>query len=320
MKSRTIAALLTAVAVVALAGTQAAQAGTSSIALKFHLPFNGSVNSSKTGFKITNGGSGNGLEGDSTGSGIGVYGGAGSNSLAGVLGFAQGGVTGVWGTSGGGDGVRGTTSGSGNGVEGTSANGNGLYGTSTGGYGASAWTTNGFAGIGGFTSGANNGVYGEANNSTASGVYGHNDGTGNGVAGISDKGAGGFFQGKTAGAYFAASGGGSSPAIKIGSGGIQVSGAGLDSATPVFSHQATFGNTCDGNKFTALDNPYLNGNPNALVLLTPTNVKSGYGNLETFYNTGGLGDCPVNRWVVTPDLGTWDTAYFNTFFVLVFNP
>lgn len=317
MRSRLAVLVMLAIAI--MMGATAARAGTSSIALKFHLPFNGTVNTPKTGFKITNAGSGNGLEGDSTGSGIGVYGGAGAGSLAGVLGFASGGVTGVWGTSGGGDGVHGTTSGSGNGVEGNSASGNGLYGTSTNGYGASAWTTNGFAGIGGFTSGANNGVYGEANNSTGSGVYGHNDSTGNGVAGISDNGAGGYFKGKTAGAYFEASG--SNPAIKLGNGGIEVFGAGLDTATPMFAHKANASNTCDGKKYTVLDNPYLNGNGSAMVLLTGTNLKTGYGNLEAVYSSGGggsFGDCPANRWLVTPDLNSWDTGFVNEFFVLVF--
>jgi hypothetical protein len=55
------------------------------------------------------------------------------------------------------------------------------------------------------------------------------------------------------------------------------------------------------------------------VLITGTNMKSGYGNLQPFYNTGGFGNCPANRWLVGPDSGTWDTNYFNRFFVLVFN-
>ena len=127
MKGRTMAGLVAAVAVLTLAGTGAAQAGVSPM-LKFKLPFAGTVNTTKTGFKITNAGSGNGLEGDATGSGngvygsstsgnagvwgtntgsgIGTYGGAGSGGLAGVYGIAAGNVTGVWGTSASGDGVR----------------------------------------------------------------------------------------------------------------------------------------------------------------------------------------------------------------------
>ncbi len=326
MRSR-MALAVTVLGLMLLMGSTTAQAGTGSITLKFHLPFNGTVNTPKTGFKITNAGSGNGLEGDSTGgtgngvygstnsgnagvwgtntgSGMGVYGGAGSGGLAGVYGIATGSVTGVWGTSANGVGVAGSSNG-----------GVAVSGHSGGDYGVSGVSDSGYAGV--FGSGPHNGLYGDVNNSGDSGVYGHNFGTGNGIAGISANGAGAFIQGKTTGAYVAATGGGASPALKIGSGGVQVFGAGTDTSTPVFRHQVTNSNTCNTGEDTILDNPYLNGNPSAFVFLQDT--YSGAILMPTY--NGGAG-CPSGRWTVRELVGNTFYPWIvgATFNVLVVDP
>src|SRR5262249_29528583 len=54
------------------------------------------------------------------------------------------------------------------------------------------------------------------------------------------------------------------PALEIQQGTIKVDSAGVNSVTPVFIHQATGGAT-----FSCIDNPILNGDPNAILIVTP---------------------------------------------------
>src|ERR1017187_9212637 len=54
--------------------------------------------------------------------------------------------------------------------------------------------------------------------------------------------------------------------LELVSGGIKVTGAGVDTATPVFVHRATAANISA--HITYIDNPYCNGQPNAILLVT----------------------------------------------------
>jgi len=115
----------------------------------FMLPFEGSVNLPTTGFKVTNSGAGNAIEGTSN-TGAGLYGTSsvqasglaavvGYNTHAtggyGVLGIAQAAnSSGVYGSSNNGTGVTGYSN-SKYGVKGSTISGTGLYGSSSSGYG-----------------------------------------------------------------------------------------------------------------------------------------------------------------------------------------
>lgn len=267
-------------------------------ALGLRLPVSESTSIGSNAFAVTNNGAGAALAGMAGSSGYGV---AGSS----VSGFA-----GLYGTSDQ-NGVFGDTSNaSASGVYGhNSSSGAGVAGISqSGGYGVVGFgSSTSFAGVFG-TSGVN-GVYGDTSSANSSGVYGHDSSTGNGVAGISDGGIGGYFRG----------GGGSNPAIKLENGGIEVSGAGTDTATPVFTHQVTGSNTCDTGIWTVLDNPFLNGNPNAFVFL-----QSPYGDttLRASYVAGSFHDCPTGQWIVdywnSGSQQTWVSG--DQFYVLVIDP
>jgi hypothetical protein len=198
---------------------------------------------------------------------------------------------GVAGLSAGGYGVYGESAGSSTGVAGISDNG---------GYGVTgAGSSSSFAGIYG-TSGRN-GMYGDSASGADSGVYGHNSSSGYGVAGFSDGGIGGYFKG----------GGGSNAAIKLENGGIQVSGAGYDTPTPVFTHLLATSNICGGSgSGTVLDNPFLNGNPNAFVFL------SSWPAMSAFYNPSGW--CGAGHWLVNNLSSVWHSG--DTFQVLVIVP
>ncbi len=61
-------------------------------------------------------------------------------------------------------------------------------------------------------------------------------------------------------------------AVSIEAGSIQVKGAGINSRTAVFVHECTSGNTppsATGNIITIIDHPMCNGNPNAILMVTP---------------------------------------------------
>jgi hypothetical protein len=99
----------------------------------------------------------------------------GFGTLSGSVGVSGQGSIGVFGASNvasDGKGVRGEASGANAfGVDGSNANNVGVHGVG------------GVAGVQGDSTGGGNGVYGHANNNSASGVYGQNDGAGYGVAG-----------------------------------------------------------------------------------------------------------------------------------------
>ena len=58
--------------------------------------------------------------------------------------------------------------------------------------------------------------------------------------------------------------------LELAGGGLKVTGAGVDTATPVFVHRATAGNVGLGGSshITYIDNPYRNGQPNAILFVT----------------------------------------------------
>ena len=183
----------------------------------FTLPYNSSVSSTSSAFKVTNNGAGVGIEG-AGGSNSGLYGT--SSSSAGVVGYSDtgtgaqgvGGARGIYGFSNTGEGVYGLSAGS-VGVLGASVNsvgvrgtnvlynnkgelataGEGVYGVSTSGDGvkgeSSGSGTPGVRGVSttgdgvrGESSGSNkSGVYGVNNQSDGYGVYGRNTGGGYGV-------------------------------------------------------------------------------------------------------------------------------------------
>jgi hypothetical protein len=122
------------------------------------------------------------------------------------------------------------------------ASGDSIYATTTdaGGFGVWANATSGTAVV--------------ANATTGSGVSASSGGGGTGVAGSSSTGIG----------VYASSGSG--PALTIGNGVIQVSGAGTNSSTTAFIHYATAANT--SSYITTIHNSLCDGNPNAILIAT----------------------------------------------------
>jgi hypothetical protein len=260
-------------------------------ALGLRLPLSESTSSSGGAFGVTNSGSGDGFDGS-------------ANSGYGVTGFSSTGFAGVYGTSGQ-NGLYGDTSNAtASGVYGHNASsGAGVAGISqSGGYGVTGLgSSSSFAGI--YGSSGRNGLFGDTSSATDSGVYGHDSSSGYGVTGFSDSGIGGYFRG----------GGGSNPAIKLENGGIQVSGASTDTATPVFIHVVTSSNICSGGHETVLDNPFLNGNANAITFL-----QWPYGGIAAFYDVNGTYCGIPGRWAVANYNTSWNVG--DTFAVLVIDP
>jgi len=117
-------------------------------------------------------------------------------------------------------------------------------------------------------------------------------------------------------------------------GGLRWSGTGPGSTTsPAFIHQMnTATNACDGgsgaNTRTVINHPLLNGNPNAVLVITPNFGLRGSGTspplnvpLGIYYNDTAGTNCALNRWVVYQlTTGTAQPinngARFNIWFVL----
>ena len=255
---------------------------------------------------------------------------AGSDTGTGAEGYSSSG-TGVYGISGSGTAVYGT-SGSGIGVEGFSSSSNGVYGAYTGGTGTAA----GVEGVTASTSGSANAVYGLVSSTSPGGdsaaVRGQNNGTGGsgigvygshagsgwgvygyapsglGVYGDSSSGTGVEAESSAGTGLYAFSGTGdaieayssSGSALTIENGGIAVSGAGVGTSTAAFIQVATAGNI--SGSVTFINNPLCNGNPNAILIVTP-NYSAGSGQwnhpIGVWYDTGN------SEWsVVNEDLAT----------------
>lgn len=111
------------------------------------------------------------------------------------------------------------------------------------------------------------------------------------------------------------------------SGGLRWDGTGVNSTTsPAFTHQAIIGtNTCDANTRTVIDHPILNGNPNAVIVMTPNygdqtaGTAPPRGATGVYYSNGG-GGCAANRWVIYQLAVTAETlnpgVKFNVWFVI----
>jgi hypothetical protein len=131
------------------------------------------------------------------------------------------------------------------------------------------------------------------------GVYGHAP-TGYGVLGeIASNGGGG------AGMRAAFSGNEVGTALELSNGRIKVAG----DRRPSF--RADLSTTCGtGNFLAALDNPLINGDPNAMLHLTPTDSTDGgiilaQVPLGVVYVTAAnpVSGCPTNRWLVKSETG-----------------
>ncbi len=149
----------------------------------------------------------------------------------------------------------------------------------------------------------------QADNGVIAGVKGYalNSPGGTGVAGKGEA-NGGYFEGN----------GTQSHALAMANGGIQVVGAGPGSATPVFVHSASGSNICGNNNAgTSFDNPYANGRPDAILIVTPRNFSPA--RLGLFYgNPSGINpNCPNDRWGVYVDFPQNAGLQFN---VMVINP
>jgi hypothetical protein len=252
---------------------------------------------------------GYGVEGISSGN-IGVHG---SGSPAGVQGVSTG--FGVWG-DGATAGVYGSSD-NGPGLSGFSSTGNGVFGTS------------GITGVTGISSGSGPayGVYGQTANGSGvtllptAGVWGDSS-SGDGVAGLSNSGAGVY------GAATSASGvgvwaDGSGPtgtALKISNGAIKVPGAGISSTTPIFIHKATAATIPGGaTQRTIIDNPLTNGDPNAILIITPNYNPGAAGNVTNNHATGVFYDVTLSKWgIYNVDLQAMQVNA--TFNVLVVKP
>jgi hypothetical protein len=212
-----------------------------------------------------------GLYGYST-SGYGAQGISGAANGTGVYGVDNNtGSSGVAGTSSfgygvygtGSTGVRGETAAGGNGISGLSPSGNGVIGTGTSGTGANGTTNTG------------TGVKGQAFASGGTGVKA--TGIGSGTA-----------------------------ALWIDNGSIRVTNAGNETTSTVFQHivhTGTGGNTCQSNGFSILDNPYANGDPNAILVVTPMEYIDNPvipHSVFVAYAATPLFDCPGGRWLVSP--------------------
>ena len=110
-------------------------------------------------------------------------------------------------------------------------------------------------------------------------------------------------------------------------GGLRWGGTGVNSTTsPAFTHQAIFGtNTCDTNTRTVINHPLLNGNPNAVIVMTPNFGDQNTGTAPPrgptgVYYSNGAGGCTANRWVIYQLAVTPETlnngVRFNVWFVL----
>jgi hypothetical protein len=130
------------------------------------------------------------------------------------------------------------------------------------------------------TSGDHDGVraYSHGTTPSTAGLVGLNTSTGSGVYGSSVNGSG-----------VSANSSATGTALNILQGGIKVTGAGVDTDTAVFIHQAhtgAGGNMCPTlPNTTAIDNPLINGDPNAILIIT--------------INGGTMGslNTPTNPWM-----------------------
>lgn len=180
-------------------------------------------------------------------------------------------------------------------VQETSYNGRPVGSTGVGPVGIYGRSTSGFSGVYG-ESGAGNGTVGVTN--TGQGVWGYGFGA-NGI-GVRATGSG-------------VSASAQGTALQIEAGAIRVPGAGIGSLTPVFVHRAVSSNIVAN--YTVIDNPLCNGDPNAILIITP-NYNPGDG--VKVYNDRVPGVAYIgSRWVIFNE-DTLDMTLNAAFNVMIF--
>ncbi len=153
-------------------------------------------------------------------------------------------------------------------------------------------TGKGVHGYAAATSGQSYGVYGQDSSSAGYAVYGVNDAASSGGVGVYGHSLNGV-------AVHADGNGSSTTALQISNGALRVTGAGLNTTTPVFQHQVHHSganaNTCTDGTFgfwySYLNHPLLNNHPEALLIVT-----SSSDDLIVRYSPIG---CPAGRWTIT---------------------
>jgi hypothetical protein len=101
-----------------------------------------------------------------------------------------------------------------------------------------------------------------------------------------------------------------------GGGAMRVQGAGVGSSTPVFIHRATAANTL-GN-VTTIDHPHSNGQPNAILIVTPNYNPGGVGGT---YNNSPIGVYySAGKWTIFNQTTTTSISIGAAFNVMVVKP
>jgi hypothetical protein len=110
---------------------------------------------------------------------------------------------------------------------------------------------------------------------------------------------------------------GSDTALDLrGGGAVRVEGAGVGSSTPVFIHRATAANTAG--HVTTIDHPHSNGQPNAILIVTPNFNPGGAGGT---YNTSAIGVYyTAGKWTIFNQITTTPITIGAAFNVMVVKP
>ena len=141
------------------------------------------------------------------------------------------------------------------------------------------------------------------------GVWGSHDGGGWGVYGTSVTGTGvyGVISGSTGSGVYAEGNGGTTRALTIANGALRVASG---PNAPAFVHTAVTGsggNTCNGDVYTILDNPYANGHSDAMVIVTRNAGTNGAALNRAFsviYDDGSLLSCQPGHWLIFAESNT----------------
>jgi hypothetical protein len=114
-------------------------------------------------------------------------------------------------------------------------------------------------------------------------------------------------------------------ALALDGGAIRVKGAGINTPTAVFIHRCTSGNVVaspGGNTITVIDHPMCNGNPNAILFVTPRINLDNFTGYYTYEDFAIAWSATRNRWVllntsILDELGDFDVGdSFNVMVVL----
>lgn len=98
-------------------------------------------------------------------------------------------------------------------------------------------------------------------------------------------------------------------ALNMSNGELKSSGAGINTNfSPAFTLKAVAGlNMCSVTNYIAINHPTMNGNPNALAMVTPVHNPAGGAFVDhtthfaRYYGTSAIGggaDCAANRWYI----------------------